>query len=117
KLQYEPVLKNQSLFRRIPRYTGQVNRSGITCLARNVFFEPFSDPDKDWVDSCLAQVSLAFTWNQPAVVSCHRVNFIGSLSADHRNRNLRRLKQLLSKAVIRWPDLEFINTSELLNLI
>lgn len=93
-------------------YLGQKNQYDQTYLTRNCFFEP-SDPSKDWVDSCLAEVKAAFTLFKPAVISTHRVNYIGGLNPSNRDRGLKALKQLLTEITRRWPEVEFMTSEEL----
>lgn len=69
-------------------YFGQMNKLGNTCSIRNCIFEP-SQPDKDWINSCLKEIENAFMWKKPAVISTHRVNYIGSLNESNRVRGLK----------------------------
>lgn len=94
-------------------YTGQKNRLGQRYLVRNCYFEPSSDPAKDWVGSCLKDIGRAFFWKTPAIISAHRVNFIGSIVEKNRTRNLLLFRELLSKILRKWPDVEFLTTDQL----
>ncbi|MGB8492379.1 MAG: hypothetical protein WCE64_15090 [Bacteroidales bacterium] len=114
KIQDEP-LGDGKMKKRL-HWIGQKTGSGLTCITRNCFFEP-GESGQDWIDSCLYDISTAFKWKKPAVISSHRVNYIGSLNAENRNENLKKL-QLLFKSIIRtWPDTEFITTAELGKMI
>jgi len=97
-------------------YLGQKNKSGLRYITRNCIFEP-SYKSKDWVDSCMKEISIAFKWHKPAIISSHRVNYTGSLNQNNRNRGLHQLKQLLSEIVQSWPDVEFMTSAELGSLI
>lgn len=103
--------------RRRFHYTGQRNPSGQRYMVRNAFFEPSAEPCRDWVNSCLKEIAKAFAWRTPAIISTHRVNFIGSLNHDNRERNLDLLHQLLDGVVQRWPDTEFMSSDQLANLM
>lgn len=92
-------------------YTGQHNRLNQRYLVRNAFFEPYKD-EKDWVDDCLSRVSTAFRWHAPAIISSHRINYVG-LDPQKRGRNMRQLDRLLKAIVMKWPRVEFI-TSDVL---
>jgi hypothetical protein len=94
-------------------YTGQRNLYGQTFLVRNVFFEPALDPRKDWVDHALKQIEIAFQWNSPAIIQTHRVNYIGSLTPSNRDKNLRDLNHLLKKIIASWPDVTFMSSDQL----
>ncbi|MFN3952777.1 MAG: polysaccharide (de)acetylase [Thermaurantimonas sp.] len=100
-------------YKHIRHYTGQRNQFHQIYTVRNVIFEPSENPDKDWVDAALKEIKLAFACKKPAVVSMHRVNFIGSIHADNRSKNLKLFQDLLKKILQLWPDVEFMNTAEL----
>lgn len=93
-------------------YLGQRNRPGQIYMVRNCSFEPASSAT-DWVDSCLNQIGTAFRWGKPAIISMHRINFIGSIDSQNRDRNLKLFKRLLSVILQKWPDAEFLNSEEL----
>jgi len=114
KIHNEP--QGNGLFKKKFHYLGQKNKYGQRYITRNCFFEP-SAAGKDWVDSCLNDIQIAFRWSKPAVVSSHRVNYIGALAASNRDKGLEQLKQLLQTIVKRWPDVEFMTSSELGALI
>lgn len=98
-------------------FIGQRNELGQTYLNRNAFFEPvcFGEHEHitNWVDSCLQEMEFAFRWKKPAVVSSHRVNYVGSISPSNREIGLNSLRTLLVKALKRWPSLEFMTSAEL----
>lgn len=93
-------------------YPGQQNKSGQYYLSRNCFFEQ-SELGKDWVDSCMNDISIAFRFQKPAVISSHRVNYIGALDPENRTRGLQQLKVLLAKILKTWPDVEFLSSIDL----
>lgn len=110
KLQIEP-LGNYRTRKRF-HWLGKRSSSGLTYLTRNCFFEP-GQPGKNWTDSCLCDIKTAFSWHKPAVISSHRVNYIGALSKKNRDNGLNQLALLLKKVIRIWPDVEFITTDEL----
>jgi hypothetical protein len=101
------------------RYSLQYNYSGRRFgnnqryLIRNCVYEPTPGDNIDWVGYCMKQIEIAFFWNKPAIVSSHRVNFAGHIEPGHRTQGLAELKRLLKSIVSRWPDVEFITTSDL----
>lgn len=99
------------------RFLGYENNLGQIYLVRNVDFEPSSDPTVDWEDRALSQVKLAFGLRKPAVISTHRVNFMGGLDPRNRDRGLKALSGLLQSVVKRWPGVEFIRTTELGDMV
>lgn len=48
-----------------------------------------------------------------AVISSHRLNFIGNIDIQNRDRNLILFQKLLNEIVKKWPDVEFISSDEL----
>lgn len=93
-------------------WLGQVGKSGLTYITRNCFFEP-GLPEQDWVDSCLNDISVAFKWHKPAVISTHRVNYIGALDRKNRDVGLEKMSSLLHQIMKNWPDTEFLTSAEL----
>lgn len=98
-------------------YTGKKTKEGIIIMVRNVVFEPTEERGVDWVDYTMDQIEIAFRWKRPAMISSHRVNFCGHIDPKNREKGLLILKNLLSRIIKRWPDVEFISASELGELI
>lgn len=103
--------------RGINHFQGQKNRRHQYYLVRNAHFEPASEPGKDWVSSCLREIQIAFHWHKPAIISTHRVNFVGFLSPQNRDQNLKQFDQLLRAITTRWPGVVFLSSDQLGNLI
>lgn len=99
------------------RFLGKSNDLGQIYLVRNVDFEPSSNPSIEWKKHALTQVRLAFRLRKPAVISTHRVNYMGGLDSANRDNGLRELQGLLHSIVKQWPDVEFITTTELGDMI
>lgn len=95
------------------RYTGQKSKNGLIYLVRNCHFEPSENENIDWVDSCLKDIELSFFMSKPAIISTHRVNFISRIDKNNRNSSLKGLKELLNEIIKRWPEVEFLSTPEL----
>ena len=112
KVQVDPL--GQGKQRKRIHWLGQKNRFKQRYLTRNAFFEP-NAPGKDWVRSCLNEIDHAFLWRKPAVISSHRTNYIGSLDEDNRKNSLEKLSELLAAVLKKWPDVEFITSTELGN--
>jgi hypothetical protein len=110
KIQYEPL--GFGMNRRAFHYLGQKDKTGIKYITRNCIFEP-SQSGKDWVDCCLNDIKTAFRWHKPAVISSHRVNYVGALNESNRDMGLRHLRILLHSILKIWPDSEFITTDNL----
>ncbi|WP_375585632.1 hypothetical protein [Cyclobacterium xiamenense] len=112
KVQVEPLGLGKQ--RRRLHWLGQKNRFNQRYLTRNAFFEPNS-PGTDWVQSCLNEIDHAFLWRKPAVISSHRANYIGSLDEENRRNSLEKLSNLLAAVLKKWPDVEFVTSTELGN--
>jgi|WetSurMetagenome_2_1015567.scaffolds.fasta_scaffold141726_1 hypothetical protein len=113
-IQQEPIGNGQN--RRVFHWLGQKESNGIRYIIRNCVFEP-SDPGKDWVDSCLNEMKIAFRYHKPAIISTHRVNYIGVHETSNRDNGLRELTRLLKTILRIWPDVEFMNADKLGDLI
>lgn len=111
-----PIIKGERRRKRI-HYLGQKNKIGQTYLTRNVFFEPSESEGFDWINSALKDVEIAFKFRKPAIISSHRVNYIGSINDKNRDRNLRLLDNLLSGIMKKWPDVEFMTSDTLGDII
>ena len=98
-------------------YVGQANRNNQIYLIRNCTFEPSWDNKCDWVDRCLSQISTSFQWHKPATISTHRLNYIGYIDEKNRSYNLKLLERLIAGILKSWPDVEFITTVDLGDMI
>lgn len=108
-----PIVEQGGRLRVKRRYTGQINRFGQLYSIRNVRFEPFEDVTRDWVGTAVRQVGQAFLFRRPAVVATHRINYVGGMDRDHRDRNLRLLDEFLTRVHKTWPDVQFISSDQL----
>ncbi len=89
----------------------------LTFLTRNCFFEPSLVVKSDWVGYTLTSIQDAFRWNKPAVICSHRLNYIGAIDESNRKRNLQLLDSLLRQIVKKWPDVEFMSSDKLGDII
>ncbi len=118
KIQIEPLGNKQ--YKKHFRYLGKRSNRGLMYLTRNAFFEPNStehSSSKDWVNDCLKEIEIAFRWHKPATISSHRVNYIGWINPENRSNGLKKLDELLVRIINIWPDVEFMTSSELGDLI
>lgn len=101
-------------------YNGKPNDAGQQYVVRNCVFEPYLDNctrNGMAVSDCLKNIEAAFRMHAPAIVSTHRVNFVGSLEATHRDDALQQLKELLTEIVKRWPDVEFMDGDQMCDTV
>lgn len=111
----EPTLHGKAKVSK--RYLGQRNLCGQISLVRNVIFEPSLIHTSNIINDCMNQISIAFRMNKPAIISCHRINFVGFIDESNRDKNLHFFKTLIEKALQKWPNIEFMNSVELGELI
>jgi hypothetical protein len=111
---YQWVPLNGSLRKKV-HYNGEI-QNGRLYMVRNCLFEHSLFGGEDAVASCLNQMESAFRWRRPAVISSHRVNYMGRIEEANRARGLRLLDELLAKMRRRWPDIVFISSSGLADL-
>lgn len=115
--QLVPKISGSNEFKKVVHFTGKKNKYGQIYTVRNCFFEPSSKSNHDTVSSTLKQVHNAFKKNKPAIICSHRINYIGSIDITNRINNLRLLKRLMAEVKKNWPNVEFLSTDELLQLI
>ena len=98
-------------------YCGQRNRANQIYLIRNCFFEPSLDNNIYGKDACLKRIKQAFSMRKPAIIGSHRLNYIGGISERNRTTNLKLLDELLGEVIQRWPQVEFMTSDEVGDLI
>ena len=98
-------------------FSGDRSPVGLTYIQRNVHFEPSENPRVDAVEQAMKAVQTAFRWHRAAVISTHRVNYVGALQLENRSRGLEQLGRLLRAVTNRWPDVQFISTEALVDLM
>lgn len=96
---------------------GSKNRHRQTYINRNVFFEPTQNRNFPWADDALKRIEIAFRWGKPAIISMHRLNFMGGLNERNRTDNLLMLANLIKKVQQKHRDVIFMSTNELGKLI
>lgn len=99
-------------YKKIKHSFGEKSSSGVRYSIRNVFFEPSLAPQNDWVDNALARISNAFLFGKPAVVSTHRLNYVGFIDERNRDNNLKLLNNLLKQVLKKWPDVRFVSSAD-----
>jgi hypothetical protein len=117
KYQLHPVLENKKRTM-LRRTIGEKNNLNQHFLVRNCVFEPSQKADNfDSIGECLKDIQNAFHWKKPAIITAHRLNFIGYINSENRERNLRMLSQLFVEIFRKWPDVEFMTSPRLGKLI
>lgn len=114
--QSEPTIGKSKYSKKI-RYTGQSNKYGQRFLVRNAFFEPTHFNGMNHITDLLNRMDIAFFWNKPLIIGSHRINYMGTLSEKNRSDNLIKLEILLKSILERHPDVEFMSTDCLVDLM
>lgn len=115
KIHHEPL--GEGRHRKRFRYLGKKSKNGLLYITRNCFFEPSYRGRDHSLEDCLLHIHTAFKFHKPAVISSHRVNYIGGLKEKNRAEGNKDLKELLSQILKRWPKVEFMSSTELGELI
>lgn len=110
-----PSLGDGPYSRKLRFMNGQHSQMGYQM--RNSFFEPSLSNSSDSVSLVLTRISNAFRLGKPAVIGSHRLNFIGSHDKLNRSKSIKQLNILLKEIVLKWPDVEFVSTDELANIM
>jgi hypothetical protein len=116
RLQKKPVLNKIELVNKI-HFLGNKSSYNQIYLVRNVFFEPSLGYSNQIVENTLNRINTAFKWNKPAIIGSHRINYIGFIDEKNRDQNLVLFQLLLKNIVKKWPDVEFMTSDQLGQLI
>lgn len=118
KIQFVPTKEQgTSSLGETRHFLGQKNAYNQIYLLRNCEFEPSMNQNVDWIDNCMCEIETAFHWNKPVTICTHRLNYIGYIDKGNREKNLKLLSLLLSKIMKKWPDVEFVTSAELGDMI
>lgn len=98
---------------RIPYFQ---KRKGLYWSVRNARLDPHPEY-KFYHEECLDTIGRVFENKSPAVIDFHRVNFAGKFARDYRNKTIQELKLLLDGIYKKWPDVKFIHTQKLNDIL
>jgi hypothetical protein len=65
------------------------------------------------VNRAFRDINTAYRWNKPALFSSYRVNFVSEIEEGNRTQGLFSLRDLLKQIIKKWPDPEFMTSSDL----
>ncbi|MBQ9784241.1 MAG: hypothetical protein IJW29_01950 [Clostridia bacterium] len=110
-----PFYASQSeQYRTMRHRTGERNAFGQIYTVRNCEFEPTFHPNNRYQTvRCLEQIDHAFQKHVPAIISSHRLNFIGSINPNNRTFGLESLKTLFEQVLKKHPDVVFMTSDQL----
>lgn len=119
KYQKLPLGEDVNQKRRIiGRFIGSENGQQIKYFVRNGQYEPTQMPaNYDSVDGCLKEISNAFFWNKPAIINTHRLNYVGVYDQKTKDENIKNFRVLVKSIIKKWPNVEFMDSAELANLM
>lgn len=89
---------------------------GLVWSIRNARLDPCKGYDF-YHEQCIESIDKAFANESPAIIDFHRVNFSGRFNPAYRDRTLAELDSLIRKILLRWPDVTFIHSQKLFELI
>ena len=112
-----PTERGYGCLEKTKHLIGEENMHNQLYLVRNCSFEPSMGKSANEVGLCLAQISNSFRWKKPATICTHRLNYVGYIDQSNRDRNLPLLEKLLTQILKQWPDVEFITSAELGDII
>ncbi len=110
-----PFYASQSeQYRTVCHHTGERNAQDQIYTIRNCEFEPAFHPNSRYQTvRCLEQIDSAFRKHVPAIISSHRLNFIGSIDKDNRTFGLESLRALFEQVLKKYPDVVFMTSDQL----
>lgn len=58
----------------------------------------------------MKEIECAFKDKHIAIISSHRINFVGGIDVNNRIKNLELLDEFLSTLLMKFPDVEFMSS-------
>ncbi|HKL03040.1 MAG TPA: hypothetical protein VJ911_05170 [Cryomorphaceae bacterium] len=118
RAQLDPQFQKGGKLKIRRKFTGQRNSYRQLFTVRNVRFEPYlrNSATKE-VNSAFSEIQRSFFWKKPAIISSHRINYVGNMSESHRSENMEALHTLLTKIKKNYPEVEFMNSAKLAEIV
>ena len=91
-------------------------RNDIYWSIRNARLDPHQEYNF-YHEQCIDSIGKAFENKVPAIIDFHRVNFAGTYAPEYRSRTIRELDLLLEKIYSKWPDVKFIHSQKLNDIL
>lgn len=111
------IANGDGTFKKVDRFWGDQDKYGMTYWRRNCSFEPYKNQKQDHVKSCLKEIEIAFRCGKPAVINSHRINYTSRINIENRDQSLEKLNKLFEAILIKWPNVEFMNSAQLGGLL
>lgn len=99
------------------RILGRRTNGGLIELVRDAWFEPSILSSRNTIVDILQEIDIAFRMRKPAIISSHRINFVGFIERENRDKNLKMLDKVLAKIIAKHPDVEFMTSDQLGKII
>ena len=115
-IQINTIESSKSENRNKYHYLGKRNNLNQIYMTRNCIFEPTHNR-KFNSNKCIEDIEKAFLLKKPAIICSHRVNYIGDLNVNNRDNNLEELYYILNYIINKYPEVEFMFSDELGELI
>lgn len=96
-------------------YAGEI-KNGLLHSIRNCSFEPSTTKNFS-IQSLMNEIDNAFENNKIAVISSHRINYVGGIDVENRERNLNLLDRFLAILIQKYPTVEFLTSDKLINIL
>lgn len=106
------ALDSDGNYIKIKHFLGQKNKFGQVYLVRNCLFEPFGERNGNWKDA-FREISYYFNKDIPVVIETHRGNFSSSTDKNMRDYDLNELDKLLGKIEKEFPNVIYLTSVEL----
>ena len=98
-------------------YSGQHNKYNQKYSIRNCTFEPATNHRETSIDVLMNQVDNAFSNHKIAVFSTHRINYVSGIDEQNRTKTLSLLDGFLKILVEKYPNVEFLSSDKILNVL
>ena len=96
-------------------YAGK-KKNGIIYGVKNCSFEPATNQNYS-TKTLMNEIDHAFRKNHIAVISSHRINYVGGIDSKNRIKNLRLLDEFLSTLLMKYQDVEFMSSDKLVEVL
>lgn len=115
RYQYKPSGDSYVVKAKVPHRFGEL-KPGITYSVRNCSFEPAYRYEKG-IEKCMDEIDSAFRYGAPAIINTHRMNYMGGIMPENRTNGLKQLDLLLGMVQDKHPDVQFMSSDELAELL
>lgn len=98
-------------------FFGQKNKFDQVYSIRNCSFEPAIQKNDSIVNALLKQVDNSFSCHKVSVFSSHRINYVSRIFENNRTNTLAVLDEFLKLLLEKYPDVEFLSSEKLIELL